>query len=700
MARKAFPCFTRFLITAVVLIFLLILSTYPVEAKRTVRVAAEPNLPMASVNEKGEGEGLFMDIIRYVAHYEGWTVSYVSCNWDHCLEMLRNGEIDLLAAVALSEDRVVYADFTGNSIVSNWGQVYVVRGKTIDSFMQLEGKSIAAVKADTHNIALRDMLFRFGVTAEFVEVGNYEQVFRELKAGRADAGVVNRFFGLLHEDVHDVRRTNLIFNPIELRFAAPKGKDPGLVATLDRYVETLKTDRNSPYYYSLRRWTGIAGRRDYPGWIKWVVFSVIAIACLVLLHNLMLRVRVKSRTARMEKEILERIQADEALLREKDRELALTENAPFGMVMIAGDGAYRYVNPKFTEMFGYTLGDVPDGRTWFRKAYPDRGYRHQVIGAWLEMVERFTPGENKAYENRVTCSDGTEKIVSFTPVRLHDGEILITMEDVTARRVAENQLVKYRDHLEELVAERTAELEVARQKAESADHLKSAFLATMSHELRTPLNSIIGFTGLLIQGLAGPLNDEQRKQLGMVQNSSRHLLDLINDVLDISKIEAGQLDIEAEPFDLMASINKVVGLVSPLAERKGLTLSLRTAGEMGTFVGDKRRVEQIIINLVNNSIKFTEKGFIEISCAARDTDVVLSVKDSGIGIDAGNLERIFNPFQQVDTGLSRRHEGTGLGLSITRKLVDMMSGQISVQSVLGEGSTFTVVLPARRKEGS
>ncbi len=700
MARKAFPRLTRSLITAVVMILLFALSAQSAPAKRTVRVAAEPNLPMASVNDKGEGEGLFMDIIRYVAHYEGWTVSYVSCNWDHCLEMLRNGEVDILTAVALSEDRVGYADFTGNSVVSNWGQVYAMRGETLDSFMQLEGKSIAVVKADTHNIALRDMLFRFGVTAQFVEVGNYEQVFRELKAGRADAGVVNRFFGLLHEDTYGVRRTNLIFNPIELRFAAPKGKAPDLIAALDRYVETLKIDRNSPYYYSLRRWTGIAVRKDYPGWIKWVVLSVIAIACLVLLHNLMLRVRVKSRTARMEKEILERIQADEALLREKDRELALTENAPFGMVMIAGDGAYRYVNPKFTEMFGYTLGDVPDGRTWFRKAYPDRGYRHQVIGAWLEMVERFTPGENRAYENRVTCSDGTEKIVSFTPVRLHDGEILITMEDVTARRVAENQLVKYRDHLEELVAERTAELEVARQKAESADHLKSAFLATMSHELRTPLNSIIGFTGLLIQGLAGPLNDEQRKQLGMVQNSSRHLLDLINDVLDISKIEAGQLDIEAEPFDLMASINKVVGLVSPLAEKKGLTLSLRTAGEMGTFVGDKRRVEQIIINLVNNSIKFTEKGFIEISCAARDTDVVLSVKDSGIGIDAGNLERIFNPFQQVDTGLSRRHEGTGLGLSITRKLVDMMGGQISVQSAIGEGSTFTVILPAKRKEGA
>ena len=698
MVRKAIPCFTRFLITAVISILLFFLSVHSAPAKRTVRVAAEPNLPMASVNAKGEGEGLFMDIIRYVAYYEGWAVSYVSCDWDRCLEMLRNGEIDILAAIVHSQDRAGYADFTGNSVVSNWGQVYAMRGETLDSFMQCEGKRIAAVKGDTHNIALRDMLSRFGVAAEFVDVGTYEQVFRELKTGRVDAGVVSRFFGLLHEDTYGVRRTNLIFNPIELRFAAPKGKAPDLIAALDRYIETLKIDRNSPYYYSLRRWTGVVGRKDYPGWVKWVVLSVIVIACLVLLHNLMLRVRVRSRTARMEKEILERIQADEALLREKDRELALTENAPFGMVMISRDGTYRYVNPKFIEMFGYTVNDVPNGRTWFRKAYPDPGYRHQVIGAWLEMVERFTPGENKAYENRVTCSDGTEKTVSFTPVRLHDGEILITMEDVTARRVAENQLVKYRDHLEELVAERTSELDIARQKAESADHLKSAFLATMSHELRTPLNSIIGFTGLLIQGLAGPLNEEQRKQLGMVQNSSRHLLDLINDVLDISKIEAGQLNIEAEPFDLMTSINKVMGLISPLAERKGLALSLRTAGEMGTFIGDKRRVEQVIINLVNNAIKFTDKGFIEISCTARDADVVLSVRDSGIGIEAENLERIFNPFQQVDTGLSRRHEGTGLGLSITRKLVDMMGGQISVQSVISEGSTFTVVLPAKRKE--
>ena len=199
------------------------------------------------------------------------------------------------------------------------------------------------------------------------------------------------------------------------------------------------------------------------------------------------------------------------------------------------------------------------------------------------------------------------------------------------------------------------ELDIARQ-SESADHLKSVFWPPCPYTRAcTPLNSIIGFTGLLIQGLAGPLNEEQRKQLGMVQNSSRHLLDLINDVLDISKIEAGQLNIEAEPFDLMTSINKVMGLISPLAERKGLALSLRTAGEMGTFIGDKRRVEQVIINLVNNAIKFTDKGFIEISCTARDADVVLSVRDSGIGIEAENLERIFNPFQQVDTG---RPEGT------------------------------------------
>ncbi len=254
--------------------------------------------------------------------------------------------------------------------------------------------------------------------------------------------------------------------------------------------------------------------------------------------------------------------------------------------------------------------------------------------------------------------------------------------------------------METRIEQRTAELAVAMQKAQAADHLKSAFLASMSHELRTPLNSIIGFTGILLQGLAGPLNEEQKKQLLMVQNSSRHLLALINDVLDISKIEADQLTLSFSTFDLRPSIEKTVKLVAPLADKKGLELKSEIGPDVAGVTTDQRRLEQIILNLLNNAVKFTEKGRVTLVCRTDKDGYLLSVSDTGIGIRAEEIPGLFQPFHQIDTGLSRKHEGTGVGLSICKKLVGMMGGAIEVQSQWGEGSTFTVRFPENGGESS
>jgi len=285
-------------------------------------------------------------------------------------------------------------------------------------------------------------------------------------------------------------------------------------------------------------------------------------------------------------------------------------------------------------------------------------------------------------------------LLSFIIVGL---SMFFIRRDMSERKRAEFALQESNTALQR----QAAELDHARERAESADRIKSAFLATMSHELRTPLNSIIGFSGIILREMAGPLNAEQKKQLGMVKSSARHLLALINDVLDISKIEADQLVLHSEPFDLRASINSVTDAVRPLAEDKGLALEVEVSPEVGEMVSDRRRVEQVLLNLLSNAVKFTGSGGValrarlteSVAAASGGTAVTLAVTDTGIGIKAADLDRMFLPFSQIDSGLSRNYEGTGLGLAISRKIVEKLGGSINVSSVWEQGSVFTVVLP-------
>jgi len=242
------------------------------------------------------------------------------------------------------------------------------------------------------------------------------------------------------------------------------------------------------------------------------------------------------------------------------------------------------------------------------------------------------------------------------------------------------------------------ELVEARDAAESANRVKSAFLASMSHELRTPLNSIIGFTGIILNELAGPLNLEQKKQLKMVKGSSHHLLNLINDVLDISKIEAGEVEISKEAFNIRQVIDQVVESLRPLAEQKGLSLFVQIDLDIDVVVSDERRIRQILINLVNNAVKFTEEGGVKIACQRQDSAIEVRVTDTGIGIREEDMGKLFKPFQQLDVGTARRYEGTGLGLSVCKRILEMLGGGIWVESQFGKGSTFAFTLPLKLEE--
>ncbi len=272
------------------------------------------------------------------------------------------------------------------------------------------------------------------------------------------------------------------------------------------------------------------------------------------------------------------------------------------------------------------------------------------------------------------------------------------------RKRGENELKEYRDHLEEMVKDRTRELEQKASELEEAnlrlqetDRLKSIFLASMSHELRTPLNSIIGFTGIILQGMAGEINDEQGKQLLIVNNSANHLLSLINDLLDIAKIEAGRVEPSVEPFALDDILKEVVETFSPAVMEKELELT-KDVPKGITLVSDRRRVKQVLINIVGNAVKFTDQGRVRIAEKITEGEnLEISVTDTGIGIREEDMENLFQPFHQVDMSLTKDREGTGLGLYLSRKLAILLGGNVSAKSEFGKGSTFTFTVPLRLK---
>lgn len=267
----------------------------------------------------------------------------------------------------------------------------------------------------------------------------------------------------------------------------------------------------------------------------------------------------------------------------------------------------------------------------------------------------------------------------------------------TIRRRAERKLSKARDELEDRVAERTLDLAKAKEAAEAANGAKSVFLANMSHELRTPLNHIIGFTELIVDNRFGDLNTKQKKYMNNVLQSGQHLLSLVNDILDISKVESGKLEMQPVPVDLKHMMQNSLIMVKEKALKHGIRLSLDTGGIPESIMADERKLKQILYNLLANAVKFTPVGG-SVNCIAihsgSNGDIEVSVTDTGIGISAADLKRIFDPFEQVEGSISRRFQGTGLGLSLTKKLVELHGGKIWAESDgVGKGATFRFTIP-------
>lgn len=359
----------------------------------------------------------------------------------------------------------------------------------------------------------------------------------------------------------------------------------------------------------------------------------------------------------------------------------LLESAPDSIVIVDGAGTIVLVNTQTERLFGYPRAELLGQPVEVLVPDQFRGHHHlhrgkfssdpnvRPMGAGLQLYGRRRDGSEFPVE------------ISLSPLETEEGRLIsASIRDITERRLVERAL-----------QDKNVELE-------RANRAKDNFLAAMSHELRTPLNAIIGFTGLLLMKATGPLNPGQERQLDLVQSSGKHLLSLINDLLDLAKIDSGGVQMELAEVDCRPVIEEVVGTLRPSAEGKGLHLLMKLPDREVTVRTDKRALQQILINLTNNAIKFTEAGSITVDmCVAQhqgQSMMELSIIDSGIGISQTDQDRLFHPFTQVGGAVKARAEGAGLGLYLCRKLAELLGGHIELHSQIGHGSRFMLRLPA------
>jgi len=391
--------------------------------------------------------------------------------------------------------------------------------------------------------------------------------------------------------------------------------------------------------------------------------------------------------SKVTRDITERRQAEQLLQESEDRYRKLFDNNPHPTWVFDRETLrFLAVNDAAVRKYGYSSDE-------FLKMTIKDIRPPEDVPAMLRTVAGIRDGMESVGAWRHRLKDGTDIDVEITSYALtfagRPADVVVAV-DITQRKRDEAEKRRF---LEKLAAS-NEQLELRNREVERATKLKSKFLANMSHELRTPLNAIVGFSDLLADGSPGELNDKQKRFVNHIKQGSAHLLQLINDILDLSKIEAGQLELRCEDFQVKDALPEVLSTIRPLAMAKNIQVHQQLEGDRAVYA-DRVRFKQILYNLLSNAVKFTPKdGRIDIDCAEKESEVCISVTDTGIGIRAEDQAVVFEEFRQIEETTNTGNEGTGLGLAITKRLVEQQGGKISLESELGKGSRFTFTLPA------
>lgn len=632
---------------------------------RHVTVGAFDYYPAIFKGDDGAVDGIYAEMLREIEKHEPLRFSYVWGSWANGLKQARDRKVDLLTSVAWTDERAEYLDYCSVPALTVWGELYQRADRPRYSIDSLNGRKIGVMSGDYNGKMYRERIEDFGITCSYVEYPSFEEVMRRTADGSVDAGVTSVLYGEAKYAAHGLIATGFAFAPFEIYFAAPKGTNADLLKTIDRYLVEWKNDPASVYYQARYKWSGRAVETKFPPWLGYAALAVIVLAVLSIAFNLMLRIRVRAVTRS---------------LRNSERELTgknqfitlLLDSTIEGILAFDSDNRCMMCNASLLRL----LGLKEEG---------------EVIGRPVNEI--LVPADGAAIGSLCDGSSGASgNYLAQTRILRQDGGSLyaeLWSWPLLAEGSAVGTIVIVIDMTDRMSAEKNrAEKEIA----ERSNEAKSEFIAKMSHELRTPLNSVIVLTGILQRHLSGSINPRDYSYLSVIERNGMHLLEQIDEILDISRIESGNEKIALSERDLAELTRECVASIEPLVLAKSLSIEI-AGGEGLRVTTDAGKLRHVLTNILMNAVKYTANGGISVRLRGNGDRAFVEITDTGVGIDADHLPHIFDEFYQIAETSTFRQGGVGLGLAIARRYAELLGGTVTATSAKGTGSTFTVAIP-------